>query len=183
MPTIPPALGLTGFTNGALVSESAQAKTNPALKSNSRGFLGPAALISNGGTCLQHIDDAAKNQSHKVPIAREVLTLEAGGALPENMVHDIGCLGLSFHPDEDYLTQLKKTGADATVLTAVNGPEVIAAAGDGKPDKELLRQLSSRPGAGVETWKSTRNACFPKGLKTIVRPRQLGYSPGMKNPA
>jgi len=49
---------------------------------------------------------------------------------------------LSFHSDEDYLEQLKKAGADATVLTALNGAKVIAAA-DGKPDKELLQQLSS----------------------------------------
>lgn len=76
--------------------------------------------------------------------ASEVMALEAGGALPANVVHHIAARGLNFHADDDFLAQLKKVGADATVLAAVKGAKVSA---EGvKPDKELLQQLSS---AGV----------------------------------
>ena len=46
---------------------------------------------------------------------------------------------MSFHPDDDYLAQLKKAGADATVLAAVKAAKV---SGDEKPDKELVQELS-----------------------------------------
>src|ERR1700674_3650393 len=84
-------------------------------------------------------------QSSPKPLrASEVLALEAGGALQSNVAHHIVARGLNFHPDDQYLAQLKKVGADASVLAAVKAAKVSADAV--KPDKELLQQLSS---AGV----------------------------------
>ena len=75
--------------------------------------------------------------------ASEVLALEAGGVLPANVAHEIGVRGLNFDPDEDYRALLKTAGADATVMAALNKAKVTAPASDGKPDRELLKQLSS----------------------------------------
>lgn len=85
---------------------------------------------------------AASQTSPKPLRASEVLALEAGGALLTNIVHDINCRGLSFHPDADYLAQLKTAGGDPTVLSALNAAKVMAAADDEKPDKELLQRIS-----------------------------------------
>ena len=74
--------------------------------------------------------------------ASEVLALEAGGALPANAAHDIGARGLNFHPDAEFLTQVKKAGADATVVAALIGAKVTAAAYT-QAEKELLGQLAS----------------------------------------
>lgn len=76
--------------------------------------------------------------------ASEVMALEAGGALQENVVHHIAARGLNFHPDDDFLALLKTTGADATVLAALKTAKVSA--DDSKPERELLLQLSN---AGV----------------------------------
>jgi tetratricopeptide (TPR) repeat protein len=73
--------------------------------------------------------------------ASEVMALEAGGALQSNIAHDIAVRGLSFHPDDEFLAQLKKVGADAAVLAAMKAAKVSA--DDVKPDKELVQELSS----------------------------------------
>jgi len=59
------------------------------------------------------------------------------------VAHEIGVRGLNFDPDEDYRALLKTAGADATVMAALNKAKVTAPASDGKPDRELLKQLSS----------------------------------------
>ena len=74
--------------------------------------------------------------------ASEVMALQAGGALPGNIAHDIGDRGLNFHPDDDYVAQLEQAGADVTVLSAVHGAKIFAAV-DARPEKELLKQLAS----------------------------------------
>src|SRR4030088_2359248 len=74
--------------------------------------------------------------------ASEVLALEAGGALPANAVHDIRARGLNFHPDAEFLTQVKKAGADPPVVAALIGAKVTEAA-DNQTERELLRQLAS----------------------------------------
>ena len=84
---------------------------------------------------------AVAQTSSKPLRASEVLALEAGGALPANIVHHIAVRGLSFHPDDDFLKQATKAGADATVLAALRSTKVVAAE-DAKPDQELLQQLS-----------------------------------------
>ncbi len=68
--------------------------------------------------------------------ASEVLALEAGGVLPSNVAHEIGVRGLNFHPDEEFRAQLKTSGADAAVMTALHSAKVTAPASDGKPDKD-----------------------------------------------
>jgi len=73
--------------------------------------------------------------------ASEVLALEAGGALQENIAHDIASRGLNFHPTGEFLALMKKAGADASVLEALNTAKVDAA-GEVKPDQQLLEQLS-----------------------------------------
>ncbi len=85
--------------------------------------------------------NVAAQTSLKPLRASELMALEAGGAFPANIVHHIAARGLNFHPDEDYLAQLKKAGADASVLAAVKAAKVSAAE-DAKPDTELLGQLS-----------------------------------------
>src|ERR1700735_4903043 len=80
-------------------------------------------------------------QAPKPLRAGEVLALEVGGAMQANVVHHVAARGLNFQPDEDFLSLLKKAGADATVLTAVKNAKVSADAV--KPEKELLGQLTS----------------------------------------
>src|SRR5579864_681753 len=73
--------------------------------------------------------------------ASELIALEAGGALQENVVHHVTARGINFHPDDEFLALLKKTGADTTVLAALKTAKVSA--DDAKPDRELLQQLSN----------------------------------------
>src|SRR5438105_14004870 len=92
----------------------------------------------------------AASQTSPRPIsASQVLSLQAGGVLPENLVHEITSRGLSFQPDEDYLTQLQRAGASPTLVAAVKRAKVTLLAGEGKPNKELLQQLS-RAGAFIK---------------------------------
>jgi tetratricopeptide (TPR) repeat protein len=85
---------------------------------------------------------APEAQSTLRPLrASEVMALQAGGALPANIVHHIVTRGINFHPEEQYLAQLKRAGADASVLAAVKTAKV-SASGDVQPDKELLQQIS-----------------------------------------
>ena len=96
-----------------------------------------SALITLLGLSL----NLAAQTSPKPLRASEVIALEAGGAMQENVAHDVATRGLNFHPDDDFLGQLKKAGADEGVLAAVKAAKVSA--GDAKPDKELLQQLAS----------------------------------------
>src|SRR5438270_13554169 len=91
----------------------------------------------------------AASQTSPNPIsASQMLSLQEGAVLPENMVHEITWRGLSFRPSEDYLTQLQRAGADSTVVAAVKRAKVTIVAGEAKPNKELLQQLS-RAGAFI----------------------------------
>ena len=55
----------------------------------------------------------------------KLLALVAGGAVSEDVAHDIAIAGLSFHPDDSYRSQLKEAGADAKVLAAVEAAKVV----------------------------------------------------------
>jgi len=84
----------------------------------------------------------AQAQPHALRASR-VMALQAGGALPENLAHDIEVRGLTFHPDDQFLALMKKAGADAKVLTALSKATVSGdIKPDVKPDPELLVQLS-----------------------------------------
>ncbi|MGO9086830.1 MAG: tetratricopeptide repeat protein [Candidatus Sulfotelmatobacter sp.] len=84
---------------------------------------------------------AAAQNSPKPLRASQVLALQAGGALPENLAHDIEVRGLSFHPDEEFVALMKKAGAGAKVLSALSKAKMTAPE-EVKPDHELLVQLS-----------------------------------------
>ena len=73
--------------------------------------------------------------------ASEVMALQAGGAVPENLARDIGKRGLNFHPDADFVGLMKNAGAGAKVLTALSAAKVTEG-NEVKPDRELLVQLS-----------------------------------------
>lgn len=63
---------------------------------------------------------AADSQYPKAPMnERVVAALVVGGSLPESIAADIRDYGVSFHPDEGYLSRLKKGGAAPTVLDAL----------------------------------------------------------------
>lgn len=73
--------------------------------------------------------------------ASEVMALEAGGALQGNIAHDIASRGLNFQPSEEFVSLLKKAGADAGVLEALKAAKVTTS-GDAPPDHQLLVQIS-----------------------------------------
>jgi len=72
--------------------------------------------------------------------ASEVMAIQAGGALPANIAHDVATRGLGFRPDDEFLTLMKNAGADATVISALKAAKVSDSGT--KPDMELLRSLS-----------------------------------------
>ncbi len=73
--------------------------------------------------------------------ASEVMALEAGGALQANIAHAIATRGLSFHPNDEFVSLVKKAGADKAVLDSLKAAKVDASARP-QPDQELLQQLS-----------------------------------------
>ena len=83
-------------------------------------------------------DDAVKRPLR----ASEVMAIQAGGALAENIAHDIAARGINFHPDEEFLALMTKAGADARVITALKAAKVSGDAAV-KPDMELLGKLSA----------------------------------------
>jgi len=85
--------------------------------------------------------NAAGQNSQRQLRASEVMAIQAGGALPENVAHDIAARGLNFHPDEAFLALMKKAGADAGVITALKNARVDEH-DSVKPDMELLGKLS-----------------------------------------
>jgi tetratricopeptide (TPR) repeat protein len=84
------------------------------------------------------------NESGKIPRplrASEVMALQAGGALPTNVVYDIAARGLSFHPDADFMSLLAKAGVNPSVIAALKRARVNDQGG-AKPETDLLRQLA-----------------------------------------
>jgi hypothetical protein len=102
----------------------------------------PAVPKSFGGTLADGFQRCLPQPRVTLSRCCPSLALEAGGALPANAAHDIGARGLNFHPDAEFLTQVKKAGADATVVAALIGAKVTATA-DTQAEKELLGQLAS----------------------------------------
>lgn len=73
--------------------------------------------------------------------ASQVMALEAGKALQSNLAQDIRERGLNFAPDQEFLQLMVRAGADANVVAALKAAKVDTA-GEVKPDKRLLQQLS-----------------------------------------
>ncbi|HTS08761.1 MAG TPA: tetratricopeptide repeat protein [Candidatus Eisenbacteria bacterium] len=84
---------------------------------------------------------AATQNSPRPLRASEVMAIEAGGALQENIAHDIATRGLNFHPDDAFLGLMKKAGADGGVIAALKSARVDEH-DSVKPDMELLGKLS-----------------------------------------
>lgn len=82
----------------------------------------------------------AVQTSHKPLHASELMALQAGGVLPENLVREINLRGLSFHPDAAFMSRMKAAGAGAIALKALNAARVTEQAN--QTDGELQRQLS-----------------------------------------
>jgi tetratricopeptide (TPR) repeat protein len=74
--------------------------------------------------------------------ASELLALVAGDVLPANVAHEINARGLSFHPDDAYRTLLKRAGAEATVLAAMDKAKVTEGSEE-KPEIEWLEHISA----------------------------------------
>lgn len=97
-----------------------------------RFFVRLALLSCFVSTCLIH-SLAFGNDYPKSPLSdRVVAALVAGGALPEDVVADVRDYGLSFHPDEQYLSRLQKSGATPMVLDALRNTKISKRASDGQ---------------------------------------------------
>lgn len=57
----------------------------------------------------------------------QILALVAGDALPEDIVHFVSVRGLTFHPGESYLAQLKTAGAASSLIDELKTAKVIPA--------------------------------------------------------
>jgi tetratricopeptide (TPR) repeat protein len=55
----------------------------------------------------------------------QILALVAGDALPEDVVHFVSVRGLTFHPGDSYLAQLKTAGAAPSVIDALKTAKVV----------------------------------------------------------
>ncbi|MGH9735362.1 MAG: tetratricopeptide repeat protein [Candidatus Acidiferrales bacterium] len=86
----------------------------------------------------------AGSQTAAKPLrAGELLALVAGNALPENIVTIINADGLAFKPDDDYRGLLKTAGADATVLSALDGAKVTTdQSAEAESGKEFLQDIA-----------------------------------------
>ena len=83
----------------------------------------------------------AFSQTASEPLsAGEMLALEVGAVLPDNIVHDIRSRGLKFSPDEQFISVLKRAGASPAVLAAVRGATVSPKT-EGATDQDLLNGL------------------------------------------
>ena len=74
----------------------------------------------------------------------EILALVAGSALPENIVNQIQLRGLAFPPSNEYRSLLKRAGAAAPVLAALDSAKVtsFAESSQNKQDAEFLQHLA-----------------------------------------
>jgi tetratricopeptide (TPR) repeat protein len=96
-------------------------------------------IVSVSVTCL------GQDSPSKPLLASQIFALVAGNALPQNIVHEINNRGLNFHPTAEFQAQLKKAGADDTILAAINKAEVTNTSED-LLDKELLQHLTVAAG-------------------------------------
>src|SRR3974390_703582 len=99
------------------------------------GLLSCALLLS--GLC----QTTTNADVHRPLRASEVMAIQAGGALPANIGHDVAIRGLTFHPDDEFLALMTNAGADAAVIAALKTAKVNEDR-DAKADIDLLRKLS-----------------------------------------
>src|SRR5450432_2384289 len=92
---------------------------------------------------LALVAGAASQTASKPMRAIEVMALQAGGALPENIAREVNTRGLSFHPDADYIAQIKKAGADTALLSSLQNAKVMGTSDSETRDEESLQHLSN----------------------------------------
>jgi tetratricopeptide (TPR) repeat protein len=95
-------------------------------------------LLLFGSSVVSRAAESTSKPLH----ASELLALVAGDALPANVVHEINARGLSFHPDDAYRALLKKAGAEATALAAMDRAKITEGSEE-KPEIDLLQHLSA----------------------------------------
>lgn len=106
--------------------------------------------------------------------ASEVMALEAGGALQANIAHAIAARGLSFHPNDEFVSLMKKAGADKTVLETLKAAKVDASA-TAQPDQQLLQQLSDAAVLMHQQKYSEASEILDKALDASFARMETGY--------
>jgi tetratricopeptide (TPR) repeat protein len=106
--------------------------------------------------------------------ASQVMALEAGKALQSNLAQDIRERGLSFSPDEEFLQLVVRAGADPNVVAALKAAKVDTA-GEVKPDKQLLQQLSDAAVLFNEKKYGEAGAKLSDALDTSFARVETGY--------
>src|SRR5207253_5207528 len=98
----------------------------------------------------------------------EILALVAG-TLPENIVNQIQLRGLAFHPSNEYRSLLKRAGAAAPVLAALDSAKVtsFAESSQNKQDAEFLQHL-------VQAADLMRNKRYTDAARELNRALALG---------
>ena len=74
----------------------------------------------------------------------DVLALVAGGALTENVVNEIKRRGLTFHPSNQYRSQLETAGAEGALLAALKGAQINVSAGSAGDKQQVESCNTSR---------------------------------------
>ena len=93
--------------------------------------------------CLFGYSLNASSQASPRPLsASEVMALQAGGALPENLAYDINSRGLSFRLDQAYVAELRKAGANNGVIAVLQNAKVLVSASNGQSEADLLHRLA-----------------------------------------
>lgn len=91
---------------------------------------------------------SAPQESLKPLRRAEVLAMVAGKTLPVNIAHYVAVRGLSFHPTEADQAQLKKAGADPSVLAALDKAKVSTSP-DANPDSSEIDLVNRLTNAAV----------------------------------
>jgi hypothetical protein len=68
------------------------------------------AILAAFSFLLLLASDATAQTAPRPLRASEVIAIQAGGALPANVAHDIATRGLNFHPDDEFLALMTKAG-------------------------------------------------------------------------
>lgn len=138
---VPSVSALTLFVFSFSLIGNAQAQSAMGQNSSASAAQNSAQISPDSPSRVGSPDIAAAPASPRPLPASEVMALEAGGALSANLVHDIQVRGLGFKPSADFGELMKKAGADASVLAALETAKVTVK-GEAQPDQQLLQQLA-----------------------------------------
>ena len=71
-----------------------------------------------------YLSSANAQATKKALTGRELMALVAGGALSEDIVHEIESRGLAFRPGDQYQSLINIAGSDALVLAALKKAKI-----------------------------------------------------------